>query len=464
MKLKEMLFMGQALSLYAYCFYLPQTSSAKPMTTSTETCEYTQEIDRLTVEHNTMMEITEVSAFRSNLTWSPDGKYLAAEDSSWGNNPYRIEIFDPRANQVILQTEVQSQEILIPQRQEAFMAWSPDSRYLAVVPKSNGSPIKIFDIVRKEIKTREQNPDISIGGKIKWSPDSRYFAFVDTSAGSLERQGNVQVISLAVSEPPLLIKYDAQVYDIAWSPDGNAIATTGLEGFVIVTTVSGANLQTTLEISPTQSNEAGIIYWLHDDRIITVSFFNLLIAHRLTGEIIEKPLNSSPPYLLSPNQKYLTLRTVISCRDTAEIDPNTTQVINLETDEVMLETPYGSTNADEIQHRIAWSPNNQYLAINDNPLGMYVYSIHDGNLVFSGRMLGDPSGLPFEVTAFGWSPDGQYIALAGQDNNLRIIEVATRREVGLIQLNARVWPILWSPDGRRIAVIDDKLRMIELEE
>lgn len=59
------------------------------------------------------------------------------------------------------------------------------------------------------------------------------------------------------------------------------------------------------------------------------------------------------------------------------------------------------------------------------------------------------------VFAVGFSPDGKFLATGGQDNSVRVFELATEQEVASWKnLHGWVYGVAFSPDGRQVAIAD----------
>ncbi|MEM8640364.1 MAG: WD40 repeat domain-containing protein [Cyanobacteria bacterium P01_G01_bin.54] len=422
-------------------------------------CAQHQEMSKLATDNLIDLNTIDVPGLQSNLFWSPDGRYFAIQNNLRGDGSYTIKIFEAQNIQkVVVQLDV-------PDQFQAI-AWSPDSRYVLAVPESDDSSVRILDVIKKEVRSIERDSGILINGEIKWSPDSRYFAFRGKSSQSGNQKEVIQVLSPSNLQESILVEYSHHVADFSWSPDSHSIATAGLGEATSIIRLSGERHSQALEIPQEPGEVFEYIDWLEKNNLLIASAESIVITDVMTGETRQQQYFFDSLYQISPNKRYLVVRVFDDKGSSVNLSSTTTQVIDLETDEPVLETQYGVTHSAQPQHRIAWSPNSQYLAINDRGCGIYVYSVATGEvLITRGMISNDIPREPFEIMAFDWSPDGKYLAVFGKDETFRIIEVAKRREVArLSEFAPRVWKVLWSPDGKRIAVVDEKLRMIELGE
>lgn len=99
-----------------------------------------------------------------------------------------------------------------------------------------------------------------------------------------------------------------------------------------------------------------------------------------------------------------------------------------------------------IPYATAFDPTGRYLAaVAQIPAGLLVWDVDGRELVAS---------LPLEgaQTALAWSPDGEVIAISGNEGIPRLFDVATGDEVlALVGHDSAVWSLAFSPDGGRLA-------------
>jgi WD40 repeat protein len=84
------------------------------------------------------------------------------------------------------------------------------------------------------------------------------------------------------------------------------------------------------------------------------------------------------------------------------------------------------------------------------------------------RLVQHPKRQLLQVNRIAFTPDGQRIACATDDGTVRIVDVASTREIGRIVLDwdehsgHTVYGVAVSPDGQRVAVASNALRIFEL--
>ena len=90
------------------------------------------------------------------------------------------------------------------------------------------------------------------------------------------------------------------------------------------------------------------------------------------------------------------------------------------------------------------SSDGQQMAVGTSA-GTWIYDAHTLEL------LSHLQGHRDIVAALAWSPDGSQIATGGWDNTMRLWDVSTGEQTGLIQGDDQFVAVAWSPDGNTIA-------------
>ena len=104
-------------------------------------------------------------------------------------------------------------------------------------------------------------------------------------------------------------------------------------------------------------------------------------------------------------------------------------------------------------HEIAYSPDGKWFATASGDPGQFGsvqlwIAEPDGG----GKLVRDLLETTDSVFAVAFSPDGTKLAAAGADRALRVWEVATGKELALIEDHADwIFDLAWSPDGKRLA-------------
>lgn len=218
--------------------------------------------------------------------------------------------------------------------------------------------------------------------------------------------GGLWVLSFVVHAPLLLFvnplpyfgqysflvhRGQTEVYAVAWSPNGQWIATAGDEG--------------TVQVWDAASGRTRFTYHARRDTPIRLAW--------------------------SPDG------TRIALADTA----HPVVVLNAATGATVF-----AAMAAVGQRGVAWAPDGQRIALVNQPAGVEVRDATNGQVLAA---FADAT-----ADEVAWSPSGQDVAAAGQDGGVRVWEVASGRAL-LSAPPATVldyaWKLAWSPDSRRIA-------------
>ena len=161
----------------------------------------------------------------AHLSWSPDGKKMAyLVTVVIGGDIWVVDVESGTGN-MIKKSETFKMEVSEP-------AWSPDGKQIAFV---GGARMFEKDIYVMAPTGGEAKKITSIGGHITspvWSPDGRQIAFLskpgrsDGGGGKTYDQPEICVVSVRDSRVRALVKGKGDRGEIAWSPDGKAIAFT----------------------------------------------------------------------------------------------------------------------------------------------------------------------------------------------------------------------------------------------
>ena len=294
----------------------------------------------------------------------------------------------------------------VANNQAQSLAWSPDSRFLAVV--TYGPVLQVYQ------KTENATPPqyvrlIPVGSaaplsglpfRVHWSPDGRYIAEVDLS-------GPLRIFKFTGNSTPTLVGAAipiARAVYVRWSPDGRFLAIVsdssknlvvykfdGISTPVLIGSVSaGTNPQT--------------VTWSPDGRYIAVAGDDpILIFYRFNGRTIQQMFSQT-------------------------------------------------TNINQPRDA-KFSPDGRFFAINSYASGNFrVYRFNGTNNLYPAGV-SNTSGSQW--WSLDWSPDGRYI-VSSSDNEkfLRVFKfdgVTAPTQIGTAVVSAGTnSEVCWSPDGRFI--------------
>ncbi|MBX5450130.1 WD40 repeat domain-containing protein [Thermogemmatispora sp.] len=167
------------------------------------------------------------------VAWSPDGKIIAS-----AGRTHAVQFWEAATGQPLHHFPEPAQAIAA--------AWSPDGRYLAYMVEQNPmayqDQLRPVQIIVREVSTARKvlslagNFGIGMGPastlifprSLAWSPDSRYLAM-------LGHDTEVQVWDVARRR--LVLSYGGHrslVQAVAWSPNGRCLASAARDGMVLV--------------------------------------------------------------------------------------------------------------------------------------------------------------------------------------------------------------------------------------
>lgn len=182
------------------------------------------------------------------VTWSPNGRYLAYSEF----NDYTISIWDDQQKKVIHRLKATSKNV-------ENSAWSPDGQRLAAGGTS--SVIRVWDIL-----TGNKIFDLSSGyfDSLDWSPDGRLLA-----AGG-RYDNNIKIWRMSDGKKVrTLNKHRHWIDNVTWSPDGKLLASGSRDCSVKIWDLNEANpLKHTLLYTNFTAGELAALAWSPDSKII----------------------------------------------------------------------------------------------------------------------------------------------------------------------------------------------------
>lgn len=168
-----------------------------------------------------------------DVSWSPDGKYLAVCGYNAVSAPYlRVLRFDPTSASILSQVTSIGTGSFAPC---GSISWSPDGKYLAAGMLNAAPTLRIFQFTGSELVNIVNNSYFFPIYSLAWDPYGRYIA----ACGTASSQGKLVVF---VFDPTLSSSFKIQqvaeyvhgavdLKRVCWSPNQKYIASVGSPGY-----------------------------------------------------------------------------------------------------------------------------------------------------------------------------------------------------------------------------------------
>lgn len=276
-----------------------------------------------------------------------------------------------------------------------------------------------------------------VGGSVDWHPDGTMFV-TEGSAPS----GQVDLRDAATGEPVRTITaHDADVTDVAFSPDGSRLATSGADGVLRVWDTDTGDLQAEV---PGRGEVWGISFSPDGARVAAAWQEEALVrVHDLTdgapdleiGALIPQQPGDSTAF--DPQGERLAIT----------VSLGGVLVVDARDGDTELRLDDGTVGV----HDVAWSPNGRWIATAG---GGVAPSITDAATGQRHASLGGHGG---QVLSLDWHPDGTRVATAATDGSARVFEITSRRaeqQLAFATGGDAITDVAFSPDGSRLLTGD----------
>jgi Tol biopolymer transport system component len=438
--------------------------------------------------------LTFASGMESSPSLSPDGEFVAYTAIDGGDRD--IFLLRVGGQRSINLTEDSAAA-------EDHPAFSPDGKQIAFRSERAGGGIFVMGATGESTRRLTK-----FGDNPSWSPDGSEIVFAtegESDPHAREKLSELWVVKAAGGEPHKIFAGDAVMP--SWSPDGNRIAYWRIaQGTRDVWTIAadGSDPQpvtaaSSVDWNPVWARDGAHLYF-ESDRGGVMNPWRVAIdepSGRLRGEPepITLPTSWSGQLSLSADERRLAYRTSDMTAEVRRIpiDAGAGRItgpaerlfetaipavgLDVSADGWMLfrtaamqEDVYvmrvdGSglrklTDDEAKDRNPVWSPDGQQAAFYSNRSGFYeIWTVNR-----DGSGLRRRTATSSDKTARGtvlfpiWSPDGRSIALSADDEVVRFVlrdEPVPRAEMERIPVDVGdgkvVYPLSWSPDGRKIA-------------
>lgn len=404
------------------------------------------------------------------LAWSPDGSLLAGRAK-----PYRhhqssgpVRVWDPATGQLAGQLDAVD-------RDDAPIAWSPDSRAIACGDTEGpaGHAVRIWAPATDTVRTSYPGHPAGLGA-LSWSPDGRQVAsaagYPDTTVHVWDaltgradavyegHTGRVTAVAWApggdliassagdedrsiqlwrpgsTSGPILICRGNAQAaYQLEWSPDGTRLASWSPQDATVRIWDTGNGLELAVIRDPLITRLRSLRWSPDGTGLVAAAWHGSL---RIWAAPSGMPVRSWP---VRAGAQEDPVWSPDGTRVATFGDGTPAEVWDAVTGRRIAAREAGS-------EYLAWSPDSTRLAGQNRSEGPFVWDPQS-----DASILGqDDYGYTTHVL---WSPDGTRLASCGQDSTARVWDTRDLRLVATYLGHPGAdWVRLhgWSPDGRRL--------------
>ncbi len=274
---------------------------------------------------------------------------------------------------------------------------------------------------------------------LAWSPDGKTLATGswDSTAAVWDATTGMRIVTLR--------GHTGKIFDVAWSPDGRTIATGADDNQVILWDARSGQARSTLKGHSTRVVD---VRWSPDGKTLASGSDDSTLLWDLVSGKPRATLAGMWPRWSSDGRK---LATVVG---------NTAILWDSGTGKELAKL---AGHANEIRC-LAWSPEGTTLATGSGDAGGFWRGLIPDRLLGSGSsaILWDAStfkaravltGHRHLIESLSWSPDGRYLATGSWDKSVIIWEERTgRRTISLTEgFDEVIITVSWSPDGKVLA-------------
>lgn len=280
------------------------------------------------------------------------------------------------------------------------VAWSPDGQMLAV---SGSLGVWLYQAdTFMDIGHLDGHEDIVT--TIAWSPDSRMIV-----SGSRDRTLRVWDVSSGAAVA-VFEEHRSNISSVNWSPDGAMVTSTSWDDTTQIWNPLDAHV---LYMIPAPDSISGVDYaqWSTNGQFATRTQSFVCVVELDTGNCLvqmREPRSSSGTLAWSPDGRMI-----------ATGGGRGADIWDAAKGELLA----SFQGHEHYVHAVAWHPNNRWIASNSVDRTVKVWDVISDDLIVTldgGLIHGDILGFAGYADSLDWSPDGNRLAAAGDDNLVRI--------------------------------------------
>ncbi len=386
----------------------------------------------------------------NRLLFSSDGRFLAAASISDTVKVWEVGSWDER-----LKTNAPSYGWTLGNN----LAFTPDSRRLVV--SDNDGTLKIWDVEKGNLLAT----GTGLGGAIALSPDGSRLASSSGSQATIIVRDFSTALDLSVQGRPISLSlpivatlngHNNFIQQIMFSPDGNLLASTSLDGTAKVWTLGSQGGEELITLTGHVGYLSGLSFSPDGRRLATTGGDGTARIWDVVGGELHLPIAHNQmvwTVKISPDGRYLA---------TASLD-GTAKLWDFSTGEEVLTF---SGHVGRV-YGVDFSPEGRYLATTGGDGTVRLWDLEASLQAGAGREITSFVGsLPAPLVGgvhpgalvVNFSPDGKYLLSGGADGMARVWQIPGGEEVLRVQAHpygVGVTNAVFSPDGNRIATASD---------
>jgi serine/threonine protein kinase/Tol biopolymer transport system component len=427
---------GRFASIEAFAAALEQASRPSTETTRVKSCS--QELLNLMPPSSKVSPPTEKASTPTTLTNTAIASSQLQQFSSPTSSETPERSLGPDTGQHQSSVTDRSINKLKPKRQQSLSRRTALLGLAGVVALgAGGGGLAWWALTPHPLYTYRGHTDGVIG--VRWSPDGTRIA-----SASSYKDKTIQIWDAIDGGHVFTYRGHvsgeyATLTNIAWSPNGKRIASSGFEEVQVWDATDGDNLY----IYRGQSDTVFASSWSPDSKRIASASKDETVQvwdEANGGNVFTYTDGGYAPYGIadvawSPDGRH------IACTDTAGV-----RVWDVSTGQNTYTYSSGG-------YPLAWSPDSKRIASGGASSTIHVWDVADGGhfYVYRGHTNSDTVSHP-TLYAVAWSPDGKRIASGSEDKTVQVWDAVDGSHVSTYRgHSSAVYTIAWSPDGKRIA-------------